>query len=79
MTFSLVGLILLAVIAISLAPHMHARIKRPRLAWALMILQWILVPISIVIFTTIPGLEAQTRLMIKRYLGFWVTEKHRIS
>ncbi len=79
MTFSLVGLILLAVIAISLAPHMHARIKRPRLAWALMILQWILVPISIVIFTTIPGLEAQTRLMTKRYLGFWVTEKHRIS
>jgi hypothetical protein len=40
-------------------------------------LQWIMVPLTMIIFSAIPGLDAQTRLMFGRYMGFWVTPKAR--
>lgn len=69
------GLVVSSIISLTLIP------KRPkgknRLLYVVMALQWILVPVTMVIFSAIPGLDAQTRLMLGKYMGFWVTPKHR--
>ncbi len=75
MTLAMLGLVLSAAISISLLP------PRPDgLSWKhtfFMILQWVFVPLTVTIFGAIPSLDAQTRLMFGRYMGFWVTPKHR--
>ena len=69
------GLVVSSIISLTLVP------KRPngksRFQYVVMALQWILVPITMIIFSALPGLDAQTRLMLGKYMGFWVTPKHR--
>jgi hypothetical protein len=75
LTLAMFGLVISSMISLTLIP------KRPegknRLLYVVMAVQWILVPITMVIFSAIPGLDAQTRLMLGKYMGFWVTPKHR--
>ncbi len=51
--------------------------KTPGHAWAVMLLQWALLPITFALFGAFPAIDAQTRLMVGKYLGFDVTKKAR--
>ncbi|MEK7194833.1 MAG: glycosyltransferase family 2 protein [Patescibacteria group bacterium] len=77
MKIAMVGLITSATISTILLP------PRPpnygRLKWLWMVFQWLLFPINFVFFGAIPALDAQTRLMLGKYIGFWVTPKDRKS
>ena len=75
MRLGMAGILVSAVLSIKLLPPRPA--EHPKYKWLIMLLQWILLPINIVIFGAIPAAEAQTRLMIGKYLGFFVTPKAR--
>ncbi len=75
MILAMAGLVMSAVISISFLPPAPLNIRRHQKLF--MVLQWVFVPITITIFGSIPGLEAQTRLLFGKYMGFWVTPKHR--
>jgi hypothetical protein len=75
MTLAMVGLLGSALYTLQLLPPRPEKYKSRKYIW--MILQWLLVPISTIIFGAIPALISQTRLMTKKYMGFWVTPKHR--
>tara|TARA_B100000508_G_C11465122_1_gene281323 strand:- start:3666 stop:5225 length:1560 start_codon:yes stop_codon:yes gene_type:complete len=67
------GLVVSSIISLSLTP------PRPdgkgRFRYIVMAVQWIMVPLTMIIFSAIPGLDSQTRLMFGKYMGFWVTPK----
>ena len=75
LTVAMLGLIVSAAICMYLLPERPSHV--PHYRNVTMVLQWILVPMTMVIFSSIPGLESQLRLMFGRYLGFWVTPKSR--
>lgn len=77
MTFAMVGLISSAFYSIILLPERPA--GHPWRKYLYMVLQWVLMPLTIIFFGSIPGLEAQTRLMFGKYMGFWVTPKVRVA
>lgn len=75
MTAAMVGIVSSAVYGARLLPPRPKHHQRHK--YFFMIIQWLLMPITIIIFGAIPGLEAQTRLMFGKYMGFWVTPKVR--
>lgn len=75
MNLSMVGLVTSAIITIMLLPPRPPKYGRFASFW--MVLQWIMFPINIIFFGALPAVDAQTRLMLGKYLGFWVTPKLR--
>ncbi|MCA9354211.1 MAG: glycosyltransferase family 2 protein [Candidatus Kaiserbacteria bacterium] len=69
------GLVLSSIISLSLTPPRPAHHSRFR--YVVMAVQWIMVPITMVVFSAIPGLDSQTRLLFGKYMGFWVTPKRQ--
>ena len=75
LTLSTVGLVSSAVLSIFLLPPKPPKFGRMKYFW--MLVQWILFPATTIFLGAIPALDAQTRLMIGKYMGFWVTPKMR--
>lgn len=75
MTLAMVGIFVSALINLKLLPPLpHGKKKSILLV---MVLQWVLLPFTLILFGSIPAVEAQTRLMLGRYLGFFNTPKVR--
>ncbi len=75
MSLAMVGLVSSAIISVLLLPPRPPSYGRFAMIW--MVLQWLLFPLNLLLFGAVPALEAQTRLMLGKYLGFWVTPKQR--
>jgi hypothetical protein len=77
MMIAMIGLVFSAIISTLLLPKKPKKYNFGKTI--IMLLQWLLLPFSIIVFGAIPGLEAQTRLMLggKYRLGFQVTPKGR--
>lgn len=71
---ALVGLIITVFLAFKMLPPRPERYKRHRTIW--MVLQWVLMPITAIVYSSTSALYAQTRLLFGRYLvRFDVTAK----
>jgi hypothetical protein len=75
MTVSTLLLIFFVMLYFQLLPK--PRHGKTRLQLFTMLFQWLLVPISSLLFGAIPAIDAQTRLMLGKYMEFWPTPKVR--
>jgi hypothetical protein len=75
MTLAMIGMMVGVIISMSLLPPKPPRYSKWKSAF--MVFQWFLLPLALIFFGAFPALEAQTRLMFGKYLGFWSTEKIR--
>ncbi|KPJ55654.1 hypothetical protein AMJ49_06640 [Parcubacteria bacterium DG_74_2] len=75
MSIAMIGMIVSAGLSFALLPPRppyHSRWKN-----VFMVLQWFLLPITLVFFGAFPAIDAQIRLALGKYMGFWVTDKVR--
>lgn len=77
MTMAMLGLFISAIMSMLILPRRP--VGHPRYMYLIMVLQWLLLPISLIIFSSIPCIDAVTHLMFGKYLGFNVSAKKRSS
>ncbi|KKU11052.1 MAG: hypothetical protein UX65_C0002G0044 [Parcubacteria group bacterium GW2011_GWB1_46_8] len=76
MRVALIGIMLTGYLSMTLMPRKNGKLLLKEKMG--LMLQWILAPVS-VLLSTIPALDASTRLMFGKYMGFWVTPKQKIK
>jgi hypothetical protein len=75
MTLAMFGLLVSLVMSLLLLPPRPEHSRRH--IYFFMVIQWLLVPVSLILFSSVPCLDAVTHLMFGRYLGFNVSTKKR--
>jgi hypothetical protein len=75
LTIAMIGLVTSAFLSIQLLPPRPPSYGKWK--YVLLIAEWFLLPIMMIFFTALPALDAQTRLMLGKYMGFWPTPKYR--
>ncbi|MFH1656673.1 MAG: glycosyltransferase family 2 protein [Candidatus Nealsonbacteria bacterium] len=75
MTIGMIGLIGTAYLSLLLLPPKPPQYGRFK--YVFFFFGWLLFPITMIFFASFPALDAQIRLMLGKYMGFWVTEKVR--
>lgn len=80
MQLALIGAVVSAALAVTILPKIPSHVSKPY-AVLITVLQWLLLPVTFVLFGSIPAIDAQTRYMLggKFRLGFNVTDKVRRS
>ena len=73
LTLSMLGLTFSVYFSILLLPPKPKSKKR----YFVFSIGWLLVPVMMIFFSSLPALDAQTRWMLGKYMGFWPTEKFR--
>jgi len=79
MTIGMTGMFVSAILSTMLLPPVPMTMKW-YVRWfkkSTVFIQWVLMPVTLILFGSLPALEAQIRLMLGKYMGFWVTEKIR--
>ncbi|OHA67838.1 MAG: hypothetical protein A3C82_01520 [Candidatus Wildermuthbacteria bacterium RIFCSPHIGHO2_02_FULL_47_12] len=77
LTLAMLGLVLSAFISIQILSPTRPEYGRWKMAMTA--LQWALFPFTMIFFTAFPALDAQLRLLVGRYMGFWTTPKFRVK
>jgi hypothetical protein len=77
MTLASLGIVSSAFLSMTLLPPKPPGFKKINNLWYFV--SWLLMPVTLIFFGSLPALEAQTRLALsgKFRLDFWVTPKHR--
>jgi len=75
MTIAMIGLLSAIIINFLLLPPRPKR--KSRITSIIMFLQWALLPITFIIFSSFPAIDAQLRLFFGKYMEFWPTPKIR--
>jgi cellulose synthase/poly-beta-1,6-N-acetylglucosamine synthase-like glycosyltransferase len=74
MTLAMIGLFSCVIINTLMVPNL----KKLRFWQKISIVfQWAFFPLGLIVLGSFPSIEAQTRLMLGKRMGFWVTEKVR--
>ena len=77
MRFAMVGVFVSAGLAATMLPPRPAHVPK-RQAIVVAVLQWLLLPITFIVFGAFPAIDAQTRLMLGKNLGFNVSPKRKL-
>jgi hypothetical protein len=75
MTLSMVGLVSSVYLSFLLLPPKPPEYGKSK--YLVFAFGWLVFPFMMIFFGSLPALDAQTRLMFGKYMGFWVTEKYR--
>ncbi|MFH1712145.1 MAG: hypothetical protein ABH846_02830 [Patescibacteria group bacterium] len=75
MRIATAGVFFSALLSLFLLPKRPQKVKP--WGWLVMLAQWCLLPITFTVFGAMPAIDAQTRFMLGKYLGFNVTKKTR--
>lgn len=83
MRFGMIGIFIIAIMSVVILPPIPKGDTRSMFykfyKYLMMFAQWLIFPFTMILFGSIPAIDAQTRMMTGRYLGFWVTEKKKLS
>jgi len=75
MIMAMCGLMISAILSIPLLPR-RPESQSPH-KYIIMVLQWLLLPLTMIFVAAIPAIDAVTHLMFGKYLGFNVSQKKR--